>query len=224
MNSADAEKYGISHWLSMNERHWADLWRELRCVYGVYVIRRRTPYSRKEGESDIVRIGLATGYDGLFARIRLMLLSSRQVAGDDRVTAKVRHSDDYEIGWAELETTRAASALKDALLERYLLEHWEPPPGNLGGPRKRESDEDALPGRAAEQPDPEEGELERREALFAYCTQCGRRCIRDGRYIEDYPLCFLGETIDGVASRLSCGCLVCDHEECQTDHACRPGP
>ncbi len=130
MNSAFLAKVGFMHWLPFNRQGERRLLDRAPQQPGVYVVRRRTPYPRTVGESDIMYIGVAVNEKGLNMRLRQYFHPGPTQKTNRRILGIVGTSDQHEVAWVRTESKAKARSLEAELLEEYEKQHHQLPPEN----------------------------------------------------------------------------------------------
>lgn len=128
MNSADLAREGFTGWMSFRPTLEQALLAQVPTVPGVFVVRRRQPYRRQRGESDLVYVGVGANRRGLNQRLRQVFHPGPTQSTNKRLLDLVADSGEYQVGFADAPTGEAARALKNRLLERYRRDHGELPP------------------------------------------------------------------------------------------------
>jgi hypothetical protein len=128
MNSNDLAPLGLTRWISFNRASERLLLNEAPREEGVYAIRRRTPFQRKEGTSDILYIGSAVNrVGGLQMRCRQYFHPGPTQHTNKRILALCGDCDDFEISFL---AAKLAKGVESELLQRYEDDHGELPPEN----------------------------------------------------------------------------------------------
>jgi excinuclease UvrABC nuclease subunit len=130
VTSLDLGKKGFSGWGAFTPPNEKALLASLPSARGVYAIRRKTPYQRVRGESDITYIGSATNQDGLRMRVRQYFHPGWKQETNKRILGLIQNSAEFEISWLLAGSAGAAKALEQDLLDKYADDHGELPPEN----------------------------------------------------------------------------------------------
>jgi hypothetical protein len=128
MNSADLSSAGFRQWTRFNRSSEKQLLLIAPQQEGVYAIRRRTPFQRRRGTSDIVYVGSAVNrVGGLQTRCRQYFHPGPTQHTNKRILALCGDCDDFEIAFF---IVKPAKGMESDLLNRYEVEHGELPPEN----------------------------------------------------------------------------------------------
>ena len=134
MDSGDLASLGFGSWHAFYPAAADELLKHAPREYGVYAIRRSTPYQRAHGSSDLLYVGSATNASGgLNMRLRQYFRVGHDQATNKRILALVTGSDQYQVAWRITATKGEALAGEADFLERYKREHGERPPQNRRG-------------------------------------------------------------------------------------------
>lgn len=131
MDSASLANGGFVLWLPFNLSGERRLLEQTPQRFGAYVVRRRIPYPRAVGESDVMYIGVAANEKGLQQRLRQYFHPGATQRTSKRILAIVGNSDQYEVAWVCTESRAKAKILEAELLEEYERQHRSLPPENL---------------------------------------------------------------------------------------------
>lgn len=130
MKSSDLLREGFATWQRFCPDSERTLIPSLPAAPGVYVIRRKQPFGRFVGETDIAYIGSAASAQGLKGRIRQYFHPGPTQRTNQRILALIERSDDLELSFVERPTADDARNLEKRLLSQYDAEHGELPPLN----------------------------------------------------------------------------------------------
>ena len=130
MNSSDSLGEGFAAWQRFRPDSEHTLIASLPAAAGVYVIRRRRPFGRFVGETDIAYIGSAASVQGLKGRIRQYFHPGPTQRTNQRIRALIERTDDLELSFVECPSPDDARKLEKRLLSQYDTEHGELPPLN----------------------------------------------------------------------------------------------
>src|SRR5436190_8373297 len=130
MDSASLEQFGFRAWARFNTSASESLISAAPTCPGVYVIRCLSPFTRKNGSSDILYVGSAGNRDGLQMRLRQYFHPGPTQDTNHRLLTRCGNSTDYQVSYVTCATSQEACGLETALLDDYRAEHLELPPEN----------------------------------------------------------------------------------------------
>jgi len=130
MMSSDLAGYGFGPWWPFSRLQERTLLATVPKAIGAYAIRRREPFQRVLGQSDLLYVGCATNAQGLNLRLRQYFHPGPTQRTNRRILEVIGTSGDFEVAVAVSESIAAARALEATLLERYERDHGELPPEN----------------------------------------------------------------------------------------------